>query len=421
MKLVSGKYNTAKVFTDTLEPSCEEQIRGLLDLPAFSDARVRIMPDCHAGASCVIGFTADLGDKVIPNIVGVDIGCGMLTVELGPIDIDLARFDAVVRERIPHGRDIHDGRKVRYDAAKELTCYRELKSAKYVERALGTLGGGNHFIEIDEDDDGNKYLVIHTGSRRLGKEVCQAHQDVAWHLAIGMEELWDARQKLIYDYKATGRRAELKDAVAELHRQFKTKTAEVPKDLAYLHGKYTDNYIHDMQICQDYANENRRLIADLLCDGYGLVPIGSFTTVHNYIDHDTNMIRKGAVSAKNGERILIPINMRDGSLICVGKGNDDWNQSAPHGAGRRYSRTEAAQTFTLEEYQATMDEAGVYSTCINWKTIDESPMAYKDASEIVDNIEDTATVVKTIQPIYNFKSYFDSPKQEQEGKDASDK
>lgn len=409
MKIIAGKFNTAKVFTDNLEPSCEEQIRTMLDQPAFSGAQVRIMPDCHAGASCVIGFTANLGDKVIPNIVGVDIGCGMLTLELGKIDIDLPRFDAVVRERIPHGRDIHPGRKMKFEALKDLTCRRELASAKYAERALGTLGGGNHFIEIDEDDEGSKYLVIHTGSRKLGKEVCQAHQDVAWHLQIGMEELWDARQKLIDEYKAAGRRSELQEAVKKLHRQFKTKSATVPRDLAFLHGTYTENYIHDMKICQNYADANRQLIAQLLCEGYGLEPTGSFTTVHNYIDHETNMIRKGAVSAREGERILIPINMRDGSLICVGKGNDDWNESAPHGAGRRFSRTEAARTFSLEEYQATMNDAGVYSTCVNWKTIDESPMAYKDASEIVDNIDETAEIVKTIRPIYNFKSYYEEP------------
>ena len=335
----------------------------------------------------------------------------MLTVELGPVDIDLPRFDAVVREKIPHGRYIHEGRKIKFNAVKELTCRRELPNAKYAERALGTLGGGNHFIEIDEDDEGNKYLVIHTGSRKLGKEVCQAHQSIAWHLAIGMEELWDARQQLIDEYKAAGRRSELQEAVKKLHQEFKTKSADLPKDLAYLHGKYTEDYIQDMKICQDYADENRKLIAELLCSGYGLVPTGSFTTVHNYIDHDSNIIRKGAVSAKKGEKILIPINMRDGSLICVGKGNDDWNQSAPHGAGRQYSRTEAARTFTLDEYKATMDAAGVFSTCVNWKTIDESPMAYKDASEIISNIGETAEIVKTIKPIYNFKSYYDASEQ----------
>lgn len=406
MKTIEGKFNSAKVFTDVVDDICEKQIEELLDQEAFKDAKIRIMPDCHVGKSCVVGFTANLGDKVIPNIVGVDIGCGMYTVELGQVDIDLPRFDSIVNEHIPHGRNVHQGRLMRFNQLKDLTCYRELKDAKKMERSLGSLGGGNHFIEIDTDEEGNKYLVIHTGSRKLGQEVCNIHQKIAWNLQIGKEELWEAERKLIDAYKAEGKRDEINEAVKELHRNFKSKKPEIPEELSYLYGRYTEDYLHDMKICQMFADENRKMIARILIEKYGFNPIGELTTVHNYIDHDTNIIRKGAVSAKKGERLLIPINMRDGSLLCTGKGNDDWNQSAPHGAGRLYSRKAAANIFTVEEYQRTMDDAGVYSSSINEKTLDESPMAYKGMKDIITHIGETVDINKTIKPIYNFKSYY---------------
>ncbi len=406
MKIIEGKYNSAKVFTDVFDESCEMQIKELLNQKPFQDTKIRIMPDCHTGASCVIGFTSDFGDKIIPNTVGVDIGCGMYTAELGKVDIDFPRFDSIVNKYIPHGRNVHPGRLTRFEPLKDLTCYRELQNTKKIERSIGSLGSGNHFIEIDEDEDGSKYLVIHTGSRKLGKEVCHIHQKIAWNLQLGKEELWTAQQTLIDTYKAAGRRTEINKAVKELHRNFKIKKPELPEEFAYLYGKYTQDYLHDMEICQAFADTNRKMIAQILVEKYGFNPVGEFTTVHNYIDHDTNIIRKGAVSARKGERLLIPINMAEGALLCTGKGNDDWNQSAPHGAGRLYSRKAAANTFTIEEYQKTMDKAGVYSSSVNEKTLDESPMAYKGMKEIISNIGDTANVDKILKPVYNFKPYY---------------
>lgn len=404
MQIVNGKYNSAKVFIDTCEDSCIEQIRSLLDQEPFHDAKVRIMPDCHAGKSCVIGFTADLGDKIIPNIVGVDIGCGMLTVELGKIDIDYAKFDDIVRTYVPSGREVNEGRLMRFPKIQEMKCFRELEDTRKMERAIGSLGGGNHFIEIDADDEGNKYLVIHTGSRQLGIQVCDIYQKKAIGLHTGKEALWDEEDRIKREYKAAGRRSEIHDIIMELHRNFKQTPPDVPIDLCFLTGKYSQDYLYDMKICQEYADENRHMIAKQIVEHYGLDPIGEFTTVHNYIDHDSNIIRKGAVSAQKGEQLLIPINMRDGSLICVGKGNEDWNCSAPHGAGRLFSRTEAFNRFTVEEFEKTMRDAGIFTTCVNHSTLDESPFAYKGMDDIISNIEPTADIVKVIKPVYNFKA-----------------
>lgn len=404
MQIVNGKYNSAKVFIDTCEDSCIDQIRSLLDQEPFHDAKVRIMPDCHAGKSCVIGFTADLGDKIIPNIVGVDIGCGMLTVELGKIDIDYAKFDETVRTYVPSGREVNEGRLMRFSKIQEMKCFRELEDTRKMERAIGSLGGGNHFIEIDVDDEENKYLVIHTGSRQLGIQVCEIYQKKAIGLHTGKEALWDEEERIKREYKAAGRRSEIHDILMELHRNFRQTPPDVPVDLCFLTGKYSQDYLYDMKICQEYADENRHMIAKQIVEHYGLNPVGEFTTVHNYIDHDSNIIRKGAVSAKKGEQLLIPINMRDGSLICVGKGNEDWNYSAPHGAGRLFSRTEAFNRFTVEEFEKTMRDAGIFTTCVNHSTLDESPFAYKGMDDIVSNIEPTADIVKVIKPVYNFKA-----------------
>ena len=404
MEVVEGRYNSAKVFTNVLDENCIDQIKGLLDLEAFREAQVRIMPDCHAGSSCVIGFTADLGDKIIPNIVGVDIGCGMLTVELGKIDIDLPRLDQVIHDKVPCGRNVNEGRLMRFTELQDMRCYRELNDTKAIERAIGSLGGGNHFIEIDEDEDGCKYLVIHTGSRQLGKQVAEHYQKIARGLHTGWGPLWDKEEVIKREYKASGRRSEIQDALKELHRSFHQTAPDMPLEYTFLSGKYTDDYLHDMRICQKYADENRKMIARLIIENYGLEPLSEFTTVHNYIDHDSNIIRKGAVSAKEGEVLLIPINMRDGSLLCRGKGNPDWNYSAPHGAGRLFSRGTAFHEFTLEEYERTMREAGIYSTTVDGSTLYECPMAYKGMKDIVDNIAPTAEIIKILKPIYNFKA-----------------
>lgn len=390
-----------KVFTENIEPEALNQIYTLIKQPAFSECKVRIMPDVHAGAGCVIGFTADLGDKVIPNIVGVDIGCGMLTVELGAIDIDFERLDTAIRKRVPSGRNVHEGRTVQFDL-QMLRCFRELKDMRRLERSIGTLGGGNHFIEVDIDEDGNKYLVIHTGSRNLGKQVAEYYQSLAVEIMQGKDELYEKQAQLIKEYKAQGRKKEIEKAIKELRRKFKPNPLGIPKELCYLTGKYREDYLHDMEICQRFAVFNRNAIASAIIDEMGWHSLGTFETIHNYIEFGSNMVRKGAISAKDGEKLLIPINMRDGCIIGVGKGNDDWNQSAPHGAGRIMSRSKAKETVSLEEFSQSME--GIYTTSVNASTLDESPMVYKPMGEIVANIEDTVEILKIIKPIYNFKA-----------------
>lgn len=391
-----------KIFTENIEPEALNQIYTLIKQPAFSDCKVRIMPDVHAGAGCVIGFTADLGDKVIPNIVGVDIGCGMLTVKLGNIEIDLAELDAAIRKRIPSGRNVHEGRCVRFDELQQLRCFRELRDTKRLERSVGTLGGGNHFIEIDVDQDGTKYLVIHSGSRNLGKQVAEYYQNLAIEIMQGKDELLAKQEKLIAEYKAQGRRKEIQTAIKELHRKFNPNPLGIPKDLCYLTGKYREDYLHDMKICQRFAVMNRRQMANAILDEMGLKEIDSFETIHNYIEFESNIVRKGAISAKEGEMLLIPINMRDGCILGVGKGNEDWNYSAPHGAGRIMSRSKAKELVSLEEFEDSMK--GIFTTSVSQSTIDESPMVYKPMDEIVENIKDTVDIVKIIKPIYNFKA-----------------
>lgn len=396
-----------KIFTENIEPEALNQIYTLIKQPAFSDCKVRIMPDVHAGAGCVIGFTADLGDKVIPNIVGVDIGCGMLTVELGKNEICLETVDNIIHQYVPSGRNVHEGRQVQFDEIKELRCFRELKDTKRLERSIGTLGGGNHFIEIDIDEKGVKYLIIHTGSRNLGKQVAEYYQNLAIGIMQGKDKLFEMQEKLIADYKAQGRKKEIQSAIKELHRKFNPNPLGIPKELCYLTGKYREDYLHDMKICQQFASINRYEIANAIignlfgCDiAYWNLPM--FETIHNYIEFGTNMVRKGAISAKKDEPLLIPINMRDGCILGKGKGNEDWNFSAPHGAGRIMSRSKAKETVSLKEFERAME--GIFTTSVSQSTIDESPMAYKPMDEIVANIQDTVEITAIIKPIYNFKA-----------------
>ena len=421
-----------KIFTDDVEQEAVNQINELLDQGAFKDSKIRIMPDVHAGKGCVIGFTGNLGDKVIPNIVGVDIGCGMLCVELSNIDLDLEKLDKIIREYVPSGFEVHDERKYKFLELQDLKCYRELKDTKRLERSIGTLGGGNHFIEIDIDEDNNKYLVIHTGSRNLGKQVAEYYQELANQLCnYNIGEYKEKQQELIKKYKEQGRKQEIQSALMELKEKYKTDHKKIPKDLAYLKGQYREDYLHDMKICQEFAKDNRLCIAkQILCnyfqlpyyEGYKSVRLRKkamstcdwytqdmierdfwyFETIHNYISFEDNIVRKGAISAKKGEMVLIPMNMRDGCIIGVGKGNDDWNQSAPHGAGRIMSRMKAKETFNLDEYKESMKD--IYTTSINENTIDEAPFVYKPMQEIIDNIGDTVDIIKIIKPIYNFKA-----------------
>lgn len=413
-----------KIFTNNIEQEAVKQIELLLEQEPFKNCKVRIMPDVHAGKGCVIGFTADLENKIIPNIVGVDIGCGMLCVELGKVDLDLQRLDGIINDCIPVGRNIREHKLLDFEPINELYCLRELKETKKFNRAIGTLGGGNHFIEVDIDDEGNKYLVIHTGSRNLGKQVADYYQNLAIELCSGKEEMFSKKEEIIKTYKEQGRKADIQNALKELEKEYKDNKPNLPNELCYLEGKYREMYLHDMKICQEYASLNRQNIAKEILENYfdidgnkaivlelGKVNItcyvedinfDAFETIHNYISFKDNIVRKGAISAKKGEKVLIPINMRDGSIIAVGKGNKDWNNSAPHGAGRIMSRHKAKETFKLEDFKESMKD--IYTTSVVEETIDEAPFVYKPMQEIIDNIQDTVEIVKIIKPIYNFKA-----------------
>ncbi len=402
---LKGKYNTAKVFINNIEESAKDQIVELLNQDFIKNSKVRIMPDCHSGAGCVIGFTADLGDKVIPNLVGVDIGCSMLTIELGKVDIDLEELDNIIHKYIPAGFNVHEGRVVRFPKLQELYCYRQLKYTKRIERSLGTLGGGNHFIEVNIDSQNNKYLVIHSGSRNLGKQVADYYQNLAIDLCSGKEDYYIKRDEIIKIYKEQGRRKEIQQALKDLEKQYAELQPDYPKGLCYLTGEHRDKYLHDMKICQEYAALNRETMANIILDkifNKKLIGFKYFHTVHNYINFNDNIIRKGAISAYKNEKVLIPINMRDGSILAIGKGNPDWNYSAPHGAGRIMSRNEARKNINLNIFKASMN--GIYTTSVNENTIDESPMAYKPIEDIINNIGDTVEIIDIIKPIYNFKA-----------------
>ena len=402
MKRITGRYATAIVYTDIIEETATEQIRQLCDQSFVEGCSIRIMPDVHAGTGCVIGFTADLGERVIPSIVGVDIGCGMLTVELGKEPIDYAKLDQVVRQFIPAGSEVHETPAAEFPRLKDLLIYNKLRNLPWIENSLGTLGGGNHFIEVDVDDEGTHYLVIHTGSRNLGKQVADYYQELAYDIFYGKIQEEEQRRALIAEYKAAGRTAELEQALTNFRVEIEN---QIPKNLCYLTGDARAAYLHDMNICQEYAVMNRRIIADRILTnllGRSLDTFHCFQTIHNYIDHESNIIRKGAVSAKKGEQLLIPINMRDGSLLCIGKGNTEWNCSAPHGAGRLFSRGAARQNFTVESYAREMN--GIYTTSVSEDTLDECPMAYKSMESIVTNVEPTVEIVKLIRPVYNFKA-----------------
>ena len=397
---IRGRCGVAIAYAKVIEDEAVEQIRRMCDYEFTEGASIRIMPDVHWGKGCTIGTTMTVRDKVVPNLVGVDIGCGMYTVDLGKGEIDLVRFDEAAHF-VPSGRNLWDGRQERFDLT-ALRCYRALKDTKRIARSLGTLGGGNHFIEIDRSADGTHYLVIHTGSRNLGKQVAEYYQNIAIDLSHGKDELFHARDELIRRYKAEGRRDELQEALKELNRAFQAKAAEIPADLAFLFGSYLEDYLHDIEICQDFARRNREVIARVLLERTGLTAGAAFHTVHNYIDTEERILRKGAIAAHAGERVLIPINMRDGSILAVGRGEPDWNYSAPHGAGRLMSRTAAKENLSMEEFRETM--ADVYTTAVNENTLDEAPMAYKSLADIIDVIEDSVDVIEVLKPIYNFKA-----------------
>ena len=409
---VKGKYNTAKIFTDMADSATVAQVLDLMNQPSVKGASVRIMPDCHAGAGCVIGTTMTIFDKVIPSLVGVDIGCGMLATKLAEKKIDLPGLDGVIRSEVPFGPSMRAEAHSLADSidVNSLLCYKkpDCRVSENVFRlSLGTLGGGNHFIELDRDENGDVWLVVHTGSRRSGKDVAEYYQAQAYE-SCNMtgkkykEVVAERRAAFIAWVKSEGRDRELSKLLPEWNKKQEEPSASVPYALSWCEGQLFDDYIHDMKIMQEYARLNRRIITEVILKKGGLHAADQFETVHNYIDTDHMILRKGAVSAMSGERLLIPLNMRDGALICVGRGNDDWNQSAPHGAGRLMSRSEAKENISMAEYQKSME--GIFSTSVCKDTIDESPMAYKPVDAIVSNIGPAVDIVSHIMPIYNFKA-----------------
>ena len=398
MMEIKGQVNTAVCFAKVIEDEAIEQIRRMCDYEFTAGSQIRIMPDVHAGKGCTIGTTMTVKDKAVPNIVGVDIGCGMYTVNLGKVDIDMEQMDAAAHF-IPSGLNVWEGRKEHFDLL-GLRCYRGPKDAKRLERSLGTLGGGNHFIEIDQAADGTKYLVIHSGSRNLGKQVAEFYQRLAIELNKGKEEYFAKRDALIAEYKAAGRRNEIQAALKAL--KWEAREATIPEDLCFVYGQYLEDYLHDVEICQRFARRSRELMAEIILQRLGIEAVDAFHTIHNYIDTDEMILRKGAIAAHKGEKVLIPINMRDGSVLAIGKGNPDWNYSAPHGAGRIMSRTAAKENLNLDEYRREME--GIYTTSVNEATLDEAPMAYKSLSDIIDVISESVDVIEVLKPIYNFKA-----------------
>ena len=395
---IKGKVNTAICYAKVVEQDAIEQIRRMCDYEFTEGSQIRIMPDVHSGKGCTIGTTMTVVDKAVPNIVGVDIGCGMLTINIGKNSIDFEKLDAAAHH-IPSGMNVWEGRKERFDL-EALRCYRELKRTKWLERSLGTLGGGNHFIEVDEAVDGTKYLIIHTGSRNLGKQVAEIYQQLAVDLNKGKETYFQQREEIIRTYKEQGRRNDIQASLGKI--SWAKRETTIPEDLCHLYGKYFEDYLHDVEICQRFAKRNREMIAEILMDKVGLTGTDAFHTIHNYIDTDEMILRKGAIAAHEGEKVLIPINMRDGSVLAIGKGNAEWNYSAPHGAGRVMSRTKAKNSLNMEEYKETM--AGVYTTSVSEAPLDEAPMAYKRLEDIIDVIQESVEIIDVMKPIYNFKA-----------------
>lgn len=408
---VNGKYNKAIIYSDLVDNATISQIITLCNSEVYSDQKIRIMPDCHAGTGCVVGTTMTINNAVTPNLVGVDIGCGMLAVKLKEKHIDLPKFDSVVKSEICSGKA---ARRKDYIKSTEidldkLAC-KEHKAPLRIDNAyasIGTLGGGNHFIELDKDNEGFIWLVIHTGSRHLGIEVCNWYQKQAYtrlKAVINGGTMAMKRLELINKLKSEGRQQSIDRYLKEFDRNYREKEPNISYELCYCTDELFDMYIHDMEIVQQYASINRHEIAKLILKNAKLHRIDEFETIHNYIDTKNMILRKGAVSAQVGERLLIPINMKDGSLLCRGKGNMEWNCSAPHGAGRMFSRSETKERYSVSDFKNIMKESGVYSSCIGQGTLDECPMAYKPIESILANISDTVEVTDILKPVYNFKA-----------------
>ena len=397
---IKGKLNTAICYAKVVEDEAIEQIRRMCDYKLTEGSKVRIMPDVHSGKGCTIGTTMTIVDKACPNIVGVDIGCGMYTVKLSEKELDLAAIDEACHF-LPSGKNVWEGRKEHFDLT-GLKCYRSLKDTKRLERSLGTLGGGNHFIEVDRASDGTNYLVIHSGSRNLGKQVAEIYQQLAVDLHMGKEKYFIKRDEIIRTYKEEGRKGEIQDALKKLRNDFETQDLLVPEDLCWLYGTFLEDYLADVEICQRFAKRSRELMAEVILERCNLHAVEAFHTIHNYIDTKEMILRKGSIAAHAGEKVLIPINMRDGSVIAVGKGNPEWNYSAPHGAGRLMSRSKAKENLDLDSYKKAME--GIYTTSVNESTLDEAPMAYKALEDIIDVIRDSVDIIEVMKPVFNFKA-----------------
>lgn len=396
MKEVRGKFGSAKIFTNLVEDAAVLQVEELLNEPFTEGLKIRMMPDIHAGKGCVVGTTMTIVDKVVPNLVGVDIGCGVYVGKTDAVNIDFEKLDRVIREKIPAGFEVRKTSVQKFPKLQELKCFNHINKERAL-LSLGTLGGGNHFIELAKDEEGFHYLLIHTGSRSLGLAIAKHYQYKAIEDLSGRREEIDAAIEML---KESGREREIPEVIATMKRDRKT----INKDLAYLQGESMKDYLHDIDIAQKYAFTNRQIIADTIIDAMGWKKETEFQTIHNYIDVDEMILRKGAVSAKRGEKLVIPMNMRDGSMICIGKGNEDWNESAPHGAGRIMSRNKAREMLNMDDFVETMKKANIYTTSVTKDTLDEAPMAYKPMESIQKNIGDTVEIVTIIKPVYNFKA-----------------
>ncbi|MDO4711975.1 MAG: RtcB family protein [Peptostreptococcaceae bacterium] len=400
MITVKGKRSEGIVYADLVEDEAIQQIERLCDQDFTQGSTIRVMPDVHVGAGCTIGFTMTITDKVVPNLVGVDIGCGMETIQLKNKHLELQRLDKLIYEKIPSGMNIRKSKHPMMEQIdlRELRCREDARlNLKRAELSLGTLGGGNHFIEAGKDEEGNLYITIHSGSRNLGLQVAKYYQELAYQ-RLNKNSSEDIRAK-IEELKRSGREQDIETEIQKMKAQNLT---DIPKDLAYLEGQDMENYLHDMKIMQEFARLNRIAMMDEIIRGMKLKVRDRFTTIHNYIDTENQILRKGAVSAQAGEKLLIPINMRDGALICIGKGNEEWNFSAPHGAGRLKSRKGAKEAFTVSEFKKQME--GIYTTSVNQDTLDECPMAYKPIEAITEHIGETVEIIDRIIPIYNFKA-----------------
>lgn len=394
-----------KIFAKTVEQEVYDQLKQLMSVDVFKDAKIRIMPDTHAGKGCVIGFTANLGDKVVPNLVGVDIGCNLYVVNLGKLNLSderLAELDNFIHDNIPSGMNVNDSANtVGFDRLQDLKMFSALRNVEHIQASVGSLGSGNHYLELDKDSSGNIYLCIHSGSRNLGQQVCRYYQKLAVDNCLTKSNEFKGRVSyLATKMKLEGQQKEIQSAIEKLKKEYKCADS-IPYDLCYLEGVHRDDYLHDMKICQEYAKRNTEEIARRILEFLKVDPIESFHTVHNYIDFEDNIIRKGAIRCNKGEKVIIPLNMASGSIIGISKGNEDWNCSGPHGAGRLMSRKQAKQSVSMDDFKESME--GIFTTSVNESTLDESPMAYKPADEIIELVKDTIDVIEVIKPIYNFK------------------